>query len=177
MNPPSIPIKNVLGFNNAATPTGAIFAYGAAVAPTSYLLCDGTAVSRTTYATLFGIIGTTYGTGNGSTTFNVPDLRGRAAIGKGTHADVSTLGNNDGAAAGNRRPKHKHTVNDPGHVHPTSVPGWADQAVIAGGVYNNSLSGFASTPSAVTGITVGPQTGAEPTDTPAYIVLSYIIRT
>ena len=51
--------------------------YGAASAPTGWLLCDGSAVSRSTYATLFALIGTTYGAGDGSTTFNVPDMRGR----------------------------------------------------------------------------------------------------
>lgn len=52
-------------------------------APTGWLLCQGQAVSRTTYVTLWEIIGTTYGVGNGSTTFNLPDLRGRTAIGAG----------------------------------------------------------------------------------------------
>jgi microcystin-dependent protein len=49
--------------------------------PSGWLLCDGSAVSRTTYAALFAAIGTTYGAGNGSTTFNVPDLRGRTPVG------------------------------------------------------------------------------------------------
>lgn len=54
----------------------AVIPYAAPNAPTGWLLCDGQAVSRTTYATLFSLIGTTYGAGDGSTTFNVPDLRG-----------------------------------------------------------------------------------------------------
>jgi microcystin-dependent protein len=81
-----------------AFPTGAMFPYAGASAPSqtiggvaAWLLCDGTAVSRTTYADLFALIGTTYGTGNGSTTFNLPDLRGRVPIGAG----------NDGTAANN----------------------------------------------------------------------------
>lgn len=57
-------------------PPGAISAYAGASAPEGYLFCKGQAVSRTTYAALFGAIGTTYGAGDGSTTFNVPDLRG-----------------------------------------------------------------------------------------------------
>lgn len=60
-----------------ASPTGAIVAYPAATAPTGWLLCDGSAVSRTTYATLFAIIGCAYGVGDASTTFNLPDFRGR----------------------------------------------------------------------------------------------------
>lgn len=58
-------------------PPGSLMAYAASSAPTGWLLCDGSAVSRTTYATLYGVIGTTWGTGDGSTTFNVPDLRGQ----------------------------------------------------------------------------------------------------
>jgi len=60
-----------------AAPPGAIMAYAASTAPTGWLLCDGSAVSRTTYATLFAAISTVWGTGDGSTTFNVPDLRGQ----------------------------------------------------------------------------------------------------
>jgi microcystin-dependent protein len=60
---------------------GIIVAYGGSTAPTGWLLCYGQEISRTTYATLYTIMGTTYGSGNGSTTFNLPDLRGRAAIG------------------------------------------------------------------------------------------------
>jgi microcystin-dependent protein len=62
-------------------PTGAIIAFGGAAAPPGYLLCYGQAVSRTTYRALFAVIGTTYGVGDGSTTFNVPDLRGRTTYG------------------------------------------------------------------------------------------------
>ena len=60
---------------------GAIKPWGKATAPDGYLLCDGTAVSRTTYADLFGVLSTTYGVGNGSTTFNVPDLQGKTPQG------------------------------------------------------------------------------------------------
>lgn len=64
-----------------AFPVGSVIWYGASSAPTSFLICDGSEVSRTTYATLFGIVSTTFGVGDGSTTFNVPDLRGRTPIG------------------------------------------------------------------------------------------------
>lgn len=60
----------------SVVPTGSVIAYGATTAPSGWLLANGAAVSRTTYATLFSIIGTSFGTGDGSTTFNVPDLRG-----------------------------------------------------------------------------------------------------
>lgn len=57
-------------------PVGTITGYAGATAPSGWLLCDGSAVSRTTYAELFGVVGTTYGSGDGSTTFNVPDSSG-----------------------------------------------------------------------------------------------------
>jgi microcystin-dependent protein len=66
----------------ALVPAGTVLEYGGSAAPTGYLLCYGQAVSRTTYAELFTAISTTFGTGDGSTTFNVPDLRGRSTVGK-----------------------------------------------------------------------------------------------
>lgn len=63
-------------------PTGALLAYAGATAPAGWLLCDGSNVSRTTFASLFTAIGTAYGVGDGSTTFALPDLRGRAPAGK-----------------------------------------------------------------------------------------------
>ncbi len=63
-------------------PAGAVMPYAGASAPTGWILCYGQAVSRSTYADLFTAISTTYGVGDGSTTFNLPDLRGRVAAGK-----------------------------------------------------------------------------------------------
>ena len=71
--------RRVLGGLN---PAGAIIGFGGTVAPEGYLLCDGTAVSRTTYARLFNNISTRFGTGDGSTTFNVPELRGQFLRGR-----------------------------------------------------------------------------------------------
>jgi microcystin-dependent protein len=65
-------------------PAGTIAYFGVSSAPTGWLLCDGSAVSRSTYADLFAEIGETFGAGDGATTFNVPDLRGRAPVGTGT---------------------------------------------------------------------------------------------
>jgi microcystin-dependent protein len=62
--------------------TGVILEYAGSTAPAGFLLCYGQAVDRTVYASLFGIIGTAYGVGDGTTTFNVPDLRGRVCAGK-----------------------------------------------------------------------------------------------
>lgn len=66
---------------NRGVPTGVINAFAGNTPPTGWLLCNGQAVSRTTYANLFAAIGTMYGPGDGSTTFNLPDLRGRVVAG------------------------------------------------------------------------------------------------
>lgn len=61
-------------------PTGAVIPFAGSTAPDGWLLCYGQAVSRSTYSALFALIGTTYGAGNGTTTFNVPDMRGRVPV-------------------------------------------------------------------------------------------------
>lgn len=73
-------------------PTGALMPYAGSSAPTGYLMCDGSAVSRTTYAALFAVTSTTYGVGNNSTTFNLPDMRGRMPLGAGTGAGLNASG-------------------------------------------------------------------------------------
>jgi len=90
----------------ASVPSGSIQAYGGAAAPTGYVLCDGSAISRTTYSDLFTAIGTGYGVGNGSTTFNVPDLQGNFPRGK----DADALGDADGDAT--KDLSHVHTTGD-----------------------------------------------------------------
>jgi microcystin-dependent protein len=95
-------------------PAGFMQAFGGSSAPSGWLECDGSAVSRTTYSDLFSAIGTTWGAGNGSTTFNVPDLRGRAPIGAGTGSGLSAriLGASVGAET------HQLTVDEiPPHSH------------------------------------------------------------
>lgn len=73
-----------------AMPVGAVVEYGGSTVPAGWLLCDGSAVSRATYAALFAAIATTFGAGNGSTTFNLPDLRGRLIAGAGNGNDGTT---------------------------------------------------------------------------------------
>ena len=68
----------------ADAPVGSIQAYGGATAPWGWLLCQGQAVSRATYAELFGVIGTSFGSGDGSTTFDIPDMREVVPVGAGT---------------------------------------------------------------------------------------------
>ena len=84
------------------TKTGTIMAWSSSSIPTGFLECDGTAVSRTTYATLFAEIGTLYGVGDGSTTFNLPDLQDNVPLGKsGTKSLASTGGANTVTPTGN----------------------------------------------------------------------------
>jgi microcystin-dependent protein len=103
------------------TPAGVINMWATTTAPTSWLLCDGTAVSRTTYAALFAVISTTYGTGDGSTTFNVPNLKGKVAVGRDS-ADVSfdSMGETGGAKthtlSSAEMPVHTHTQNSHNHT-------------------------------------------------------------
>ena len=83
-------------------PTATIIPWSDSSVPTGYLECDGSAVSRTTYAALFAVVGTTYGTGDGSSTFNVPNLSDNVAIGKSNNKSIgSTGGANTVASAGN----------------------------------------------------------------------------
>lgn len=88
-------------------PTGALAMWLTATPPAGWLVCDGSAVSRTGYADLFALFGTTFGVGDGSTTFNLPDLRGRFPLGKAASGTGSTLGGTGGAI------DHTHTVDIP----------------------------------------------------------------
>jgi microcystin-dependent protein len=84
------------------TATGTILPWSDSSVPSGYLECNGSAVSRATYSGLFAVIGTTYGAGNGSTTFNLPDLRDNVPVGKsGTKSLGSTGGANTVTSTGN----------------------------------------------------------------------------
>ena len=74
---------------DAFTPVGTYIQFAGASTPAGYLACDGSAVSRTTYADLFAVVSTTYGVGNGSTTFNLPDARGLVMVGAGAHGTMT----------------------------------------------------------------------------------------
>jgi microcystin-dependent protein len=90
-------------------PAGAVQAFAMNSAPTGWLAADGTAVSRSTYAALFSAIGTTYGAGDGSTTFALPDLRGYFVRGSGTNSD-STAAGTFGAKQAHAFESHRHFV-------------------------------------------------------------------
>lgn len=94
-----------------SAPTGAILMWPIASAPNSlWLLCNGAAINRTTYAALFTVLGTTYGVGDGVTTFNVPDFRDKMAIGAGlTYVANSSGGSATTTLATTNLPSHTHT--------------------------------------------------------------------
>ncbi len=110
------------GFNVSS---GFILPFGGGTAPSGWLECNGAAVSRSTYSDLFAIIGTIYGAGDGSTTFNVPDLQGRVMMGEGgntaarTPADLESIGDTGGsqsvALVVDNLPSHSHRTFDGSH--------------------------------------------------------------
>ena len=109
--------------NTSDTPSGAILQFAGSSAPANWLLCDGALISRTTYATLFGVIGTNYGAGDGSTTFKLPDLRGRVPVGAG---QGSSLTNRVIAATGGAE-THTLTVSQiPSHSHDIPLYDYSD---------------------------------------------------
>lgn len=96
---------------------GEVYMYGGSVAPAGFLLCDGSAVSRTTYSDLFDIIGTTFGQGDGSSTFNVPDLSGRVVIGVSTNIlNGDTGGEETHTILSSELPVHSHEIPSHGHA-------------------------------------------------------------
>jgi len=180
-----------------AQPAGSLTAYAGASAPAGWLLCDGTAVSRTTYATLFGLLSTTYGAGNGTTTFNLPDMRGRMPMGAGTGAGQGASGS--GAPSGTaltartrggfggdeRMQTHTHIQN--AHAHELG-PGQSFGTSFgpnAGGVATFGLSvAIINTntyqgPYSATSVTATNQNAGSGSseNMPPFVVLNYIIKT
>ncbi|MEN6387166.1 MAG: tail fiber protein [Phycisphaerales bacterium] len=163
-------------------PAGVIVPYAVATAPTGWLACGGQAVSRTTYAALFTAIGTTFGSGDSSTTFNLPDLRGRVVAGLNTlgGSDANRLtvagcgieGDNLGAAGGTET--HTLVTNEiPAHTHNFTVGGNA-----AGG--NRTAIQGAATIEGANPASAPIQNaggGLAHNNTQPTIVLNYIIKT
>jgi microcystin-dependent protein len=171
-------------------PVGSVSAYAGSAAPSGWLLCDGAAVSRTTFAALFGVVGTTYGTGDGSTTFNVPNLKGRVPVG----LDAGQTEFDALAEAGGEKvhtlslaemPVHAHNLTDPGHAHTSSrhnhnvdvsVEASFGTPVTAAGATGGDF--FTATTAAGTGMGIqNAGSGAAHNNLQPYLTLNYIIRT
>jgi microcystin-dependent protein len=127
-------------------PVGAILPYGGATAPSGWKLCDGAAINRTDFAALFAVLGTSYGAGNGTSTFNLPDLRGRAPFGADSGAGrltAATHPNQRGQSGGvethaltsqeSGMHNHYHSGNCPSHVHSGACPDHLHYVSIGGG--------------------------------------------
>lgn len=99
---------------------GRVLSFARATAPSGWLKCNGAAVSRTTYAALFAAIGTTYGAGDGSTTFNLPELRGEFVRGLDDGRGLDT-GRTLGSVQTSQNLQHTHAVTDPLHGHGATV--------------------------------------------------------
>ena len=147
-------------------PIGSISAYGGENIPTNWLKCNGQAVSRTTYADLFSVIGTTYGSGDGSTTFNVPNISERVIVGNNGDGEFS-LGNTGGEK------EHTLTVDEmPSHTHDIT-PSGATTFASGGSNDVNQTSGSRTYTFLGTGSTGGSQAH---NNMQPYIALNYIIK-
>ena len=161
----------VNGTNLQTVPTGTVSAFAGSAAPTGYALCDGSAVNRTAQATLFAVIGTTYGAGDGSTTFLLPDLRGRVVAGLGESllgATADTLGEDNGLITNTKT----HTLTEeemPSHNHSAGLS--SNSGVIQ---FPGVIGGGDKLVSSNTSNTGGDEAhnNVQPT-----IILNYIIKT
>lgn len=171
-------------------PTGVVMAFAAAAAPSGWRICDGAAISRAAFAALFTVIGTTYGVGDGSTTFNLPDLRGRALTGLDSgQTEFTPLGKTGGAKthtlSTTEMPVHAHTVNfsDPGHGHQMlgaqNAAGTGPTGRMAPGV-NAAANDTGAVIANTTGITVSLNnagSGGSHNNLQPYLTMNYIIKT
>lgn len=173
-------VQSILDLINQLVPPGSVISYGGLTAPANWLLCDGTAVSRTTYAALFNIVGVNFGSGDGSTTFNVPDFRGQflrgvdGAAGRDPDSGSRTAmnpggntGNNVGSVQGNALQSHTHSASSE-----FTSPGGGAFSVTSG---NNFVSPGFATP---TNFTVNtPNSGSISTETrPTNGYINFIIK-
>jgi len=165
--------RSILSSDNQGLPSGAVQMYAGATAPSGWLMCDGSIVGRDAYPSLFNSISVLYGSGDGSTTFNLPDLRGRSIVGLGTNASVNALALSDGVAVADRRPQHKHNP----HQHtPETATNFATNSGNAYGAWTNG--GTILYVNGKTNLVDGGSGNANDSlDAPAFLVMNYIIKT
>lgn len=162
--------RHPVGSYSLLVPTGSVSAYAGVSTPGGWLLCDGSAVSRSTFSVLYNIIGNTYGNGNGTTTFNLPNLKGRVVVGlDGAQTEFNSLGETGGENY------HTLTVGEmPSHTH---------NSIIQNGIqYNDTYfaSATGSTSSAdeptTTTSTSATGGGGAHNNLQPYMALNYIIK-
>lgn len=165
---------------SAGVPSGALMPFAGSTTPSGWLLCYGQAVSRTTYASLFAAIGTTHGVGDGSSTFNLPDLRGRVPAGKddmgGSAASrlTTAAGGVDGATLGAVGGSQTHTLitaEMPSHTHTDST---VLLSTLVGHTPDPYVTGAVSLTSQASGSTGG---GSAHKNVQPSVVINYIIKT
>jgi len=145
---------------SAATPAGTVIWTARNTAPTGYIKANGATVSRTTYADLFAAIGTTYGAGDGSTTFEIPDLRGEFIRGWADDRTDLDAGRAFGSLQTGMVGPHDHTINDPGHNHDYNGGNLKSLQGDNAGNDDYANSG-GTTGSRTTGITINNNSGTE----------------
>ena len=155
-------------------PVGSIIPYGNSVVPETYLLCNGQAVSRTDYPELFAIIGTSFGSGDGSTTFNVPDYRDKFVLGAGGDVDLAeTGGEKEVTLTLDEVPPHYHYLNNNGNDDTRLT---MNAAHTGGNNYNVYMDSATSTENGPY-ITTNNSGGGQPhNNMPPYIGTYYIIK-
>lgn len=166
--------NSILGSGNiditGSSPIGSITMFAGSTAPSGYLICDGSAISRTTYSDLFTVLGTNYGTGDGSTTFNLPNLKGRTVVGLDSNDTAfDTLGETGGEKT------HTLTVQEmPSHSHSSSGGNFATTDVSSISAYGSGNATLYTLSRATNTNTTGE--GQAHNNMPPYIVLNYIIK-